>query len=291
MKNRILFLVAIIISIATIAYGQGYVMEWEIQGDNLWFGYLQREYDLNLVLPLPQTADELYDGLSIFDMEGDGIIDLAFLTDDSAVSFYDGATHNLKWYYQFEEGTCLTPQGFYDFDNDGVKEILFNGWGTDEFDFIQIVDWVNSEVVFELGETGNSVLLASPPFDIDGDNLFELLIKLEDVGSYQIWGYNPNIGTDDNSGYNPKQYKLSQNYPNPFNPTTTINYQLKKLGYVELKIYNIKGQLIDTLVNEHQYSGSHSVVWNAKGFSSGVYFYQISVDDQLTKTKKAIYLK
>ena len=84
---------------------------------------------------------------------------------------------------------------------------------------------------------------------------------------------------------------LRQNYPNPFNPNTTIEYQLKKAGYVELKIYNVKGQLVDTLVKDKQNTGNYSVIWDAKGISSGMYFYQISVDGQPTDVKKAICVK
>ena len=106
----------------------------------------------------------------------------------------------------------------------------------------------------------------------------------------EIWGDGTQPAVDDKRAQTPN-FNLNQNYPNPFNPTTTINYQLKKSGYIELKIYNIKGQLVDTLVKGNQNAGDHSVIWNAKGISSGMYFYQISVDGQLTKTKKAICVK
>jgi len=84
---------------------------------------------------------------------------------------------------------------------------------------------------------------------------------------------------------------LYQNYPNPFNPTTTIHYDLKNSGFIDLKVYNVKGQLVETLVNRELKAGKHSAVWNTKGFSSGQYFYQISVNGKAVQIKKATCLK
>ncbi len=78
----------------------------------------------------------------------------------------------------------------------------------------------------------------------------------------------------------PKTYTLAQNYPNPFNPNTTIKFALPEAGRVTLKIYNVAGQLVNTLVNENIAAGYHNVVWNGKNSSgqfvaSGLYFYHL----------------
>jgi len=88
----------------------------------------------------------------------------------------------------------------------------------------------------------------------------------------------------------PKEYILFQNYPNPFNPTTTIRYNIPKSTYVTLKVYNITGQLVATLVNEQKAAGIYSVKWNAKNLSSGVYFYRITAGS-FSDTKKVMVLK
>lgn len=83
---------------------------------------------------------------------------------------------------------------------------------------------------------------------------------------------------------------LYQNHPNPFNPQTTISFFLPKSGKTELKIYNIKGELIETLVNEVQQTGYHSMVWNAENVSSGIYLYRIT-SGEYESTKKCVIMK
>lgn len=88
----------------------------------------------------------------------------------------------------------------------------------------------------------------------------------------------------------PTEFALRQNYPNPFNPTTTIKYDLPKDSRVSLKLFNILGQEVATLVNEEQKAGYKSVEWNANNFASGVYFYHIQAGD-FVATKKLLLLK
>jgi hypothetical protein len=93
----------------------------------------------------------------------------------------------------------------------------------------------------------------------------------------------------------PSVYGLSQNYPNTFNPSTQIAYQLPQAGHVSLKIYNIKGELVCTLVNQYKEAGHHTVIWDGKNengeeVASGVYFYRM-VSNDFKATKKMIMLK
>ncbi len=86
------------------------------------------------------------------------------------------------------------------------------------------------------------------------------------------------------------KFDLSNNYPNPFNPTTVIKYELAKRSNVSLKIYNIKGEEIQTLVNSEQNPGSYQIKFNAEGLSSGVYIYRIEADN-FVQSKKMTLLK
>ncbi|MFA6027103.1 MAG: T9SS type A sorting domain-containing protein, partial [Ignavibacteriaceae bacterium] len=85
-------------------------------------------------------------------------------------------------------------------------------------------------------------------------------------------------------------FALSQNYPNPFNPSTVISYQLPSSGFVTIKIYNVIGKEIATLVNEFQQSGNYSKEFSAGGLNSGVYFYTIKAGN-FSATKKMILIK
>jgi hypothetical protein len=85
-------------------------------------------------------------------------------------------------------------------------------------------------------------------------------------------------------------YELSQNYPNPFNPSTQIQYSLMKPGLVTLKVYDILGRVVKTLVNEYQVQGSHTINFNASNFASGVYFYRIQ-SGSFQSVKKMMLLK
>lgn len=88
----------------------------------------------------------------------------------------------------------------------------------------------------------------------------------------------------------PKVFSLSQNYPNPFNPTTVIGYQLPKDSYVTLKVYDILGKEVTTLVNRRQNAGYYNITFHAANFSSGVYFYRLTAGN-FTDTKKFLLMK
>jgi len=90
--------------------------------------------------------------------------------------------------------------------------------------------------------------------------------------------------------HRPGAFVLKQNYPNPFNPSTTINYILPKSDIITLKIFNLKGQEIKTIVSEYQAAGAHEIIWQADGFTSGIYFYRLQTSE-LSETKKLILQK
>jgi len=88
----------------------------------------------------------------------------------------------------------------------------------------------------------------------------------------------------------PSRFKLYQNYPNPFNPSTTIKYALPKPGFAILKVFDILGREVATLVNQKQSAGNYSVKFNAGNLPSGIYFYRIHAG-VFTKTKEMMILK
>jgi photosystem II stability/assembly factor-like uncharacterized protein len=96
--------------------------------------------------------------------------------------------------------------------------------------------------------------------------------------------------TDVNENNILTQFELHQNYPNPFNPSTTIRWQQPETGLVTLKINDVLGREVTTLVNEELTAGTHETVFDASGISSGVYFYQIKAEGFI-ETKKMILIK
>jgi len=89
---------------------------------------------------------------------------------------------------------------------------------------------------------------------------------------------------------NRTEYSLAQNQPNPFNPTTTIKYSLSEQQFVSLKIFDILGKEVATLVNENKPAGNYEVNFDASNLSSGVYFYQLRAGN-FTEMKKMILIK
>jgi len=88
----------------------------------------------------------------------------------------------------------------------------------------------------------------------------------------------------------PTSFSLQQNYPNPFNPTTTINYSVPKTSMVTIRVFDVLGREVATLVNENKPVGNYSVQFNANKLTSGVYFYKMEAGS-FTQTKKIVLLK
>jgi hypothetical protein len=88
----------------------------------------------------------------------------------------------------------------------------------------------------------------------------------------------------------PQVFELKQNYPNPFNPSTMIKYGVPQSGLVVLEVYNIVGERVATLINEHQAAGSYTAQFNAAGLPSGMYFYRLSSVSG-TETRKMMLMK
>ena len=98
------------------------------------------------------------------------------------------------------------------------------------------------------------------------------------------------VTTDVKRTHTPTDIHLYQNFPNPFNPKTTIKYSLNRQNNVTLKIYNLSGQEIDTLVNRIETAGEHEIAWQPKGLPSAVYFCRLHIG-KFTEMKKLIYQK
>ena len=130
------------------------------------------------------------------------------------------------------------------------------------------------------------------PIETDWDYWNDKIMFGQGAGLYSspiiFLYFNKNNEIDSNElGIVPHFLKV---YPNPFNPETKIQYELFHNSDILVQFFNVKGQLIETLVNEFKHSGKHSVIWNAKNQSTGIYFYRITIGAQ-TQTGKCLLLK
>ena len=107
---------------------------------------------------------------------------------------------------------------------------------------------------------------------------------------YATIKYSQSTGIRQISSNIPEEFSLSQNYPNPFNPVTNLEFGISDLGFVSLKVYDILGKEIITLVNEKLSPGNYKVEFDGRGFTSGVYFYRLNIGE-FTDTKRMILIK
>ena len=132
------------------------------------------------------------------------------------------------------------------------------------------------------------------------DGVYASVIKIGDI--YHMWYLGLEgvcyatsgevTGIEDfNSGKISTSFDLAQNYPNPFNPTTRISYMLPSSEFVNLKVYDIIGREIQTLVSEVQTAGTYSINFDANELTGGIYFYRLQIGDKFVETKKMLLIK
>ncbi len=163
------------------------------------------------------------------------------------------------------------------------------------------------EVVANMGASSKTVtnvpwLAAGTWYDVFDQSTFEA--GSTTLASFTIPGYTARVfsnkrdsdigiplGVDDGTGIDvPSKFLLAQNYPNPFNPSTTIHFELPKQSRVTLKIFDIMGREIATLVDQERHAGMYDIQWNAANSASGIYFYRLTTDAG-TITKKLMLVR
>jgi photosystem II stability/assembly factor-like uncharacterized protein len=137
---------------------------------------------------------------------------------------------------------------------------------------------------------GNWNIFSTPRDSLNGMHFLSTTLGYASGVQGRILRYGFQIGIKTISSEVPDKFYLYQNYPNPFNPTTNIKYQITNNGYVTLKVFDINGKEISTLINEKQTAGTYEATFDASALSSGIYFYRIIAGDYV-KTMKMILLK
>jgi hypothetical protein len=185
------------------------------------------------------------------------------------------------------ENSILWDNGSSIFINTGGVNVIYSdvegGWqGTGNIDS----DPVFADTLYHLTIGSPCIDTGNPDHaynDEDGSR--------NDMGKYGGAIVSSLHETKNPTGNFQQKYYLLQNYPNPFNPKTVISYQLPVISQVELSIYNILGQKVATLVSEKQTAGIYKIEWDATGFASGGYYYQLNTDEGFAQTKKLLLIK
>ncbi len=204
----------------------------------------------------------------------------------------------LRHSHLFNSFIQYTSNGGFDWEN----RLYFPPGGNNILDF----HFVNSQKGFAVGDFGNiwitenggqtwSLQHISPVFFLNEISMLnELTGYISGSSGMVLKSTTGGVSSFEGDNFNLFNFKLYQNYPNPFNPATTIGYQMPDAGYITLKIFDVLGNEISTLVNEYKPAGRYEVNFDASsaggGLASGVYFYQLRAGN-FVKTMKMILLQ
>ena len=153
-----------------------------------------------------------------------------------------------------------------------------------------VTDDLLGVLTYNAGPTQNDVpLLGSFPYQADPHDGYSYVKQLTAAApgsatSTKIQSGFLNIGV-------PDSYELSQNYPNPFNPSTRIEYRATTAGPLAVRVYDVQGRLVQTLVDRNHSAGTHAIEWNAEGLPSGAYFYRIEAGGKTAAVRQALLVK
>ena len=229
-----------------------------------------------------------------------------YIVDESKFSIMSNEyseSPQFTYYFTSEEvasGNLVYSLG-YDLTGDNYAEFyILTTSGTAELyrQSFKIFDITNGNILFERNN-GNMYYSYPVVWDVEGDGTLECSFARYDYPSltnyvYEVYSTGAIINVAGGLPVN-LNFQLKQNYPNPFNPSTTIEYELDKPGFVSIDIYNIKGELLNNLYSGYRKEGTYTEIWNGGSrtgakVSSGTYFYQITSEGK-QETKKMILLK
>jgi len=241
------------------------------------------------------------------DLNNDNIIEY-FIAGGSYVYLYSGIEIN-KIINGFEMGVGggINVAANCDLNNDGYDDFIIGNTNYRNPDSIMVggafvyFGGDNIDTTFKIKLEGENkwdefsrIMTTS---DINGDGFDELFVFAPNYPDYEnplgkayINSYKKLTDIDDNKENFLNNFELQQNYPNPFNPSTSIQYAIASRQFVTLKVYDVLGKEIATLVNEEKPSGHYEINFNASNLASGIYYYQLRAGE-FVETKKMLLLK
>jgi parallel beta-helix repeat protein len=188
-----------------------------------------------------------------------------------------------------------TPSSGVTMRNNICTDFSFSGGVTEDHNIEITMSQASTYFVNPSGGTGNYHLISTSPAIDAGSNLSAPNIDKDGITrpqgtEFDIGCYEYTSGTSVEEENILQSFQLFQNYPNPFNPTTKIKYHLASPGFVSLKLFNVLGNEVETLIDDYKPAGTYEAVFNAKESPSGIYFYKITAGG-FVKTKKMLLIK
>ena len=190
---------------------------------------------------------------------------------------------NGKILYDFSDIESYDPDGIYYLDKYANDNCDYDSDGNGSLDKNWAIDWQNSHII------------NVDWYDCSAAHSQPLNGNLKAYAAWWLWaklaGWNSASGIDNPDGPSLVSFQLFQNFPNPFNPNTSISFTLMKRNYVTLKVYDQLGNEVEILANALLTEGYYEYSFNAKNYSSGVYFYRLQAGNEFSDSKKMILLK
>jgi serine protease len=240
----------------------GLFFDWDIDNSSINYARYDGSRKMGYVMNASSSSDKLVATRLL--TTGAGV---SYRSIDNSAELYDGFTNAEKW--SFLSGGLQTQS----LDNRDVSTLLSQG-------------------PFSIAPGGKQTVAFAV---VGGNSLAELETNADDAQN--LWN-NFAVAIEPVTENIPDKFNLEQNYPNPFNPGTNIPFTLAKSAEVSLKIFNIIGQEVRTLVNGPKQAGQYHLLWDGKddfgrSVASGIYFYKLSVSggENLTLTRKMILMK
>jgi len=192
---------------------------------------------------------------------------LFYKTTDGGISWNTVISRNYKNFYsvKFKDNYFAAASG-----EGGTILLSYNGG----FDWTQEQRITNNDL-YSIGLTNDFRIFT---FGEYGTVIYSNMNKLK-------------MTSDSSGSKTDKSCILTQNYPNPFNPVTVIRYSLNENGFVRVKVFDLTGKEVTSLVNERKYKGEYNITFNGSYLSSGVYYYCLYVNEQRTEAKRMVLLK
>jgi len=254
------------------------IIDWNFAGRDLLTPHYQRITQIRSQFPAFSQHK--------LDTNGDGQVNSQDESDFNRVALSDGIVY--AFVRPFTDSNGLTVVNFSSSSKTITMDLTttylkFTG-GFNQTTTYWVNNLYNDSSYQKLGSELANFSVSLPGY---GSAIYTIATNEEAVVLPQI---PPIVSVEGETNSAPDNYILYQNYPNPFNPSTTIRYSITNPDIVRIKIYDILGREVKTLVNEFKQSGNYEIQFDASGLASGIYLYRIE-SGKFVQTKKMILLK